>query len=269
LYRYTLTATAALLGPETNDGQIGTVLRGPVPRPKDEVKKLRDDARDADPHRVLIEGRTAGSIAVLRVFADDHRVQALNALRRPDWPGNPKRQAHGVVTEARLWLPTSRKARHTETLELLLARKQGAASSPKWSETTTIALPAAVLDPELADLDGILTVCFAKNTGIQDRLAWAVRNALARRDRDGKPVAAKPTDGPVRTAITVATRIWLDDADTAVEQVRSGQTTEAEAAAHLWSAARVALRTATSGYAGTVRYAASVIAAERILRRPA
>jgi hypothetical protein len=269
LYRYTLTATSALLGPETDDGHVAAVLRGPAPRPKDEVKKLRDDARATDPHRVLIEGRTAGSTAVLRVSADDHRVQTLNALRRPDWTGNPKRLAHGVVTEARLWLPTSRQARHAETLELLLARKQGAASSPKWSETSTVALPASALDPELAELDGILTVCFAKNTGIQDRLAWAVCHALGRRDRDGKPVPAKRTDGPVRTAITVATRIWLDDAGTVVEQVGAGQTTEAEAAARLWSAARAALRTATIGYAGTVRYAASVIAAERILRRRA
>lgn len=269
LYRYTLTATAALLGPPADGDRVVTVLRGPIPRPAHEVKQLRDSARDADPHRILITRAGAGGAKALRLFADDHRVHNLNQLRRAVLPHATRSLHHGVAGEDRLWLHVSRSSRHGETLELLLAMKQGAASAPKWSQTATVALPALILDPDLAELDGILQACFDQRTGIKDRLTFAVSCALGRRDQDGKPAPARASDLPAKAAVEVAKRAWLDVADAVVEQVRAGEVTEAEARDRLWQAAHDALRTATAPYAGTVRYAASIIVAERELRRKA
>ncbi|MDG6108820.1 type I-E CRISPR-associated protein Cse1/CasA [Dactylosporangium aurantiacum] len=268
LYRYTMTGTSVLLGPPASDGRVVQVLRGPVPADPDRVKLLRESARDADPHRILIEGRTPGSQQTLRLSADDHRIETLNALRRPGWPGNPQLLSHGVISEERLWLPAGRQARHAEILELLLADKQGAATAPKWKHTATVTLSSVLLDPELTDLDGLLTACFAGTGAIEARLIWAVRLALARIDnKTGKRVAAPLKDGPVATAAGTARRLWLDAADRALDQVRAGQLTELQAQDQLWAAARTALRTATAPYAATTRYAASTITADRVLWR--
>ena len=53
-----------------------------------------------------------------------------------------------------------------------------------------------------------------------------------------------------------------------MHQILSGQLSEIEAVDRLWRQARAAFGQATAVYAGSMRYAASTITAERNLRRP-
>ena len=266
LYLYTLTATSALLGPSDTTGSTSRVLRGPIPYPKEQVKQLRDAASDLDPHRILKQDTRTGNSSTLRLSADDHRSQAINKLRRSAWNGEHLAD-HGVTSEVRLWLQAPRRRRASETLELLLAAKGGQGGAPKWLQAATVALSSQLLDPALKDLDGILAAGFTPKTGIQSQLAFAVRFALGTRDSDGTHVPAKSADTHARAAITQASRLWLDSADTIVDSLAAQHTTELDAQQQLRGAALDALRRGIAPYSSSPRFIPSSIAAERFLMR--
>lgn len=270
LYRYTLTATSVLLGPRDAHDRIGCVVRGPVPVDDTIVKAVRDTARDGDPHRILVsENNRSAKTKVLRLPVDDHPLHHLNALRRAGLV--QAASPHGVIAESRLFL-SGAPGRHSETIELLVAAKHGSATSPKWSQTLTVALPAAVLDDSVSGLGGILEACFDPRGGVESRLRWAVRDALGRRGPDGKVTPARVTDGPVQRCLEHSTRAWLDAAQNTVARLRHHRgvtpAVEDDAVTEVYTAAQHAFTNALAPYAGTVRYAATTITAHRRLRRP-
>lgn len=267
LYDYTATATATLLGPLV-DGAVATAVPAPIPDDPTAVKAARDRIRDADPHRIYLTRR--GQRRVLRIEPGTLRLSALDRLRR-EALDDAAADTSGPLDTTGLWLTTHPQSQQ-EVIELLLAAKHGAATNPKWTDTTTLALPARLLGQDQPLLDGLLAVCFDPSTGLEGQLRSAIRRALPVRAPDGtERPAERGTDGARRTtALTrTATGAWLDRAELIVDQVLDGDLSELDAHGALHAAAVDAAAAVLAPYGTTVRYAAPVIAATRSLRRRA
>jgi hypothetical protein len=265
LHDYTATATATLLGPAA-DGAIATTVLAPIPADPTQVKAARDRIRDTDPHRIhVLRGRDRKP---LRIEPAARRLSALDRLRR-DALDDASAETSGPLNTTSLWLSTSPRGRH-ELLELLLAKKHGTGTNPKWTDTTTLALAADLLDRNQPLLDGLLTTCFDPTTGLQRRLKFAIHLALAERRPDGTegpPARGSEAARRADALAGTATGIWLDRAELIVDQVLDGDLDELDGHGALRAAAVEAASTVLAPYAATVRYAASVIAASLFLIR--
>lgn len=265
LFDYSATATATLLGPVV-DGAIAAAVPAPIPADPPAVKTTRDRIRDADPHRIHVQRR--GQRRVLRIEPGTLRLTALDRLRR-EALDDASADTSGPLDTTGLWMATHPQGGQ-EILELLLAAKHGSATNPKWTDTVTLALPAALLGPDQTLLDGLLAVCFDPSTGLQGQLRTAIRRALPARAPDGTERPAEPNSegGRRASALTrTATGLWLDRAQLIVDQVLDGELSEVDGHGALHAAAVDAATTVLAPYGATVRYAASVIAATRSLRR--
>jgi hypothetical protein len=204
---------------------------------------------------------------VLRIEPAGRRVEALDQMRR-DALDDAAADTTGPLNISGLWLSNQPRSRQ-EMVELLLAKKHGAATSPKWTDTATLALPATLLEPGRPLLDGLLAICFDPSTGLQVRLRAAVRRALPVRTPDGTERPPESGEGArrIEALARTATGIWLDHADLIVDQVLDGELAELDGHAALHDAAVDAVTTVLAPYAATVRYAANITAATRFLRR--
>ena len=263
LYRYSTTATAALLAAPDDGGRIRAVLRGSIDDPpgsKESRKAAKDAARDFDPHRIQrIPGSNGKPVSDVRISASEPPLRRLAVLRR-GVIAEGTMSATGVVNEATLWLAGAAR-RHDETLELTLANLAGSATSPQWAAATTVTMPAAHLDPlwtNAGDLDTLIDVGFGDH-GVHRAIRSAILSVF-RGQEDAK-------HSVVGAALASSARLqWLWDAELITDRALAGSATLEEAQLSLWRAGRDAVSAALSPYASTTRYAGRVVQAVSSVR---
>lgn len=265
LYLGTLTASSVLLTAPEEDLRIHALVRGPVPQAKEGVKIARDLALAHDIHRVVSvsiskDGTTKET--ALRKRPSEHPLRILDSLHRAALNAGQGR-LRGVVNEGDLWL-SGAKGRHDESIELFLAYKQGTGSSPKWSETRVVNLPAAHLDPDTSQFQSlvpILAACFDDKSGITSRLRWAIMDALLDPEEGNRPRHHVSVDG----LVDVARGRWLELAAARVESAISTQSDPVECTQLLFADARTIFHEVLAPYMRSTRYAASIVKAQRRL----
>jgi hypothetical protein len=261
LYLGTLTASSVLLAAPREDLRIHVLVRGPVPQAKGGVKIARDLALDHDAHRVVIlstkkDGATKET--TLRKGPSEHPLRILDSLHRAALDSSQGR-LRGVINEEDLWITGSR-GRHDESIELFLADKQGTGSSPNWSETRVLSLPAAHVDPDTRQFQSlvpILGACFDDRTGIVSRLRWAILDALGENKHHHHISADR--------LVAIARGRWLQLAAARIEYTISTESDSVECNRLLFLDARTVFHEVLAPYAKSTRYAASIVKAQHYL----
>ena len=263
LYRYTTTATAALLGPVGEDGLIRDALRGSIDDPagsKELRKAAKQAARDDDPHRVRRSPDAKGKPrSDVRLSASEPPLRRLAVMRRGIVEGGTV-SATGVVRDVDLWLNGAAR-RHEETFELTVANLAGSATSPQWAAAGTVTIPAWQLDPEWSrssDVEALIEAGFGDH-GVFSTIRFAITGVF-----QGQEDPKKSTVGAALT--TSARQRWLAEAEQITDAALSGSLPVDEADTALWRAGRESVRHVLAPYASTTRYAGRVVQAVAALR---
>lgn len=258
LYLGTLTASSVLLAAPREDLRIYSLVRGPVPQAKEGVKIARDLALAHDPHRIVIlSTKKDGTFkeVILRKGPAEHPLRILDSMHRAALDSSQGR-LRGLINEDDLWIKGVRD-RHDESIELFLADKQGTDSSPKWSETRVLNLPAAHVDPDTRQFQSlvpILSACFDDKTGIVSKLRWAILDALGENKRRHHISADR--------LVAIARDRWLQLAAARIEYTISTEADSVECNRLLFADARSVFHEVLAPYTKSTRYAASIIKAQ-------
>lgn len=259
---------ASLLGPIEED-RVARMLRAPLPVPKDRVKTWIEQARDEDPHRVVVE--TQKGLTVVRMSAVESRLQSLHRVyREVVVNGGHMRRVLGAGD---LWM---RRAAEGARLELFLADKGGTGSSPTVEHTALLVLDAPLLEPGSDRFEHVRRYIgealgfIGKNRGIRGRLERALRGAFGEVVLEERgPVLKEPSwdSAAGRTGRALADREvprWLDLVEQLVLETDSGpDTTRDDIVAPLYRLARDVYDAATTPYVTSARYAAAAARARQ------
>jgi hypothetical protein len=268
LYLATLNPAAVLL--TARDDEDGTIrfVRASAPVGKAVAKTLRDQALNADHHRV-IRVTAKGARDVVRADPTTLRSEVLATFHRPGFEGQA---LAGIINSNSCWIRADVDSSDRERLEVLLVSKTGTAASPVCEELVGVDLPARQVDPThpnpraVEHIRAAVQVAFDPVTGVRQRLEWAIRDLLAQPGRDGwkRP---ETTRGAAKGLLRSATHAWLARTSEAFEQVLASDTPDdldlwTKAA---WNAARAAFDEVATPYIASARYAPRYAAARRQL----
>lgn len=184
LYQATLNPAMVLLTGRDEHGHVTGWLRGSTPIPGGDAKKCRDDAKDADQHRIIRE-LTDGKTNPVKIQPGAVRAEIVRQFHRD---ALKVRQLTGVVNDANCFVQPARSLAQHETLDLFLVSKGGTGSSPVWEDMIGIDLPAVYVDPgnpQLAAVRAVVDVAFDPVNGAQARLERAIADLLAQAGPDG------------------------------------------------------------------------------------
>lgn len=259
---------ASLLGP-IETGWVTCMLRAPLPVSKDRVKTWIDQAREEDPHRVVVT--TKKGPMVVRMSAVESRLQSLHRVYR-EVVVNEGRMRR-VLDAADLWMP---RAAQGERLELFLVSKGGTGSSPTVEHTALLVLDAPVLEPGSNRFEHVRRYLgealgfVEKDRGIRGRLERALRGAFGEVVLEERgPALKEPSwdSAAGRTGRALAERQvprWLDLVEQLVlETDPRPATTRDDIVASLYRLARDVYDAATTPYVTSARYAAAVAGARQ------
>lgn len=184
LYQATLNPAMVLLAGRDKPGKVTRWLRGSTPIPANDAKEYRDNAKDADQHRIMRE-RTNGTIDHVTIQPGAVRAEIVRQFHRD---AQEIRQVTGVVNGAACFIsPASALAQH-ETLDLFLVSKNKNPLSPVWEDMVGVDLPAVYVDPSnphLAEIRAVVDVAFDPLKGAQALLERAIADLLAQASPDG------------------------------------------------------------------------------------
>lgn len=184
LYQATLNSAMVLLAGRNEHGNVTGWLRGSTPIPGNDAKERRNNAKDADQHRIMCE-RTNGVTSHVTIQPGAVRAEVVRQFHRD---AQQIRQLTGVVNSAACFVsPANTLAQH-ETLDLFLVSKGGTGSSPVWEDMVGVDLPAVYVDPcnpHLAEIRAVVDVAFDPINGAQALLERAIADLLAQASPNG------------------------------------------------------------------------------------
>lgn len=259
LYRYTLTASGALLG-ALETGKVNTILRSSIKKDKPTIDSVKRGAIGSDPHTMWAE-RPGVDQKRVRLYNIHPPLKIVEQLRRGIIEGK-QTVARGVVNNSDLWLPST-SSRDDETIEILHATLAGSATSPQWDSTATLTMPAVHLDPRWdrsPDLDTLIDVAFGDG-GINIRLGSAIRGVFA----GAEDAKNRSMSGPL---VAAARQRWLHVADRLTSEALAGHLSLVETESAMWSAAKRTTRRVLRPYAAQPRFAAGIITAINSISPP-
>lgn len=259
---------ASLLGPIEGD-RIAHMLRAPLPVSKDSVKTWIDQARDEDPHRVVVTTRKGPK--VVRMSARESRLQSLHRVYREVVVNDGRMRR--VLDAADLWMP---RAAEGARLELFIVDKGGTGSSPTVEHTVRLLLDAPLVKPGSDQFDrachyiGEALGFVEKDRGVRGRLECAMRGAFGDVIFEERgPVLKEPSwdSAAGRAGRALASREvprWLELVEQLVFETDPGpSTTRDDIVASLYRLARDVYDDATTPYVRSARYAGAVALARQ------
>lgn len=227
LYRATLNPVMVLLAGRNEHGNVTGWLRGSTPIPGNDAKEYRDNAKDADQHRIMRE-RTNGVASPVMIQPGAVRAEIVRQFHRD---AQEIRQLTGVVNSAACFIsPATALAQH-ETLDLFLVSKGGTGSSPVWEDMVGVDLPAVYVDPsnpQLAEIRAVVDVAFDPLNGAQALLKRAIEDLLAQASPNGwqrpSPKMSKGLHNGSKALYNKAVNEWMAQTAAAFEAALAAPT---------------------------------------------